>query len=285
MREIGAAERGLRVSVERHLIYEAFGVQCGPAAPRHAHEDQNRAEVSGSGRKLWRQKGTGRARVGEIAPLWRHGGTVFGPQPRDYAYAMPREARRRAALRAVAEACATARSWSRPLRARQPQDEGCSRALDQLGVERQGAARGRAVPQPRSRSRRATSRRLKVVDASQLNVYDVLDHDRSSSRRRRSASWTGVRSRHEEPLEVIRRPLITEKSTLLKETQGTSSASRSHRDANKIEIKKAVETLFRVKVAEVRVANVHGKVKRQGRYVGRRPDWKKAYVASPRARR
>ena len=51
-----------------------------------------------------------------------------------------------------------------------------------------------------------------------------------------------------------------------------------HRDATKPEIKKAVETLFGVKVQEVRVANVHGKVKRQGRFVGRRPDWKKAYV-------
>ena len=51
-----------------------------------------------------------------------------------------------------------------------------------------------------------------------------------------------------------------------------------HRDATKPEIKKAVETLFGVKVADVRVARVHGKVKRQGRYVGQRPDWKKAYV-------
>ena len=58
-----------------------------------------------------------------------------------------------------------------------------------------------------------------------------------------------------------------------------------HRDATKPEIKKAVEKLFNVKVDEVRVANVHGKVKRQGRYAGRRPDWKKAYVVLARARR
>ena len=77
--------------------------------------------------------------------------------------------------------------------------------------------------------------------------------------------------------EVIRRPLITEKSTALKETQRTL-CFEVHRDATKPEIKKAVETLFGVKVADVRVANVHGKVKRQGRYVGQRPDWKKAYV-------
>ena len=77
--------------------------------------------------------------------------------------------------------------------------------------------------------------------------------------------------------DVIRRPLITEKSTLLKETQRTLGFE-VHRDATKPEIKKAVESLFGVKVADVRVINVHGKVKRQGRYVGKRPDWKKAYV-------
>ena len=77
--------------------------------------------------------------------------------------------------------------------------------------------------------------------------------------------------------DVVRRPLITEKTTALKETQ-RSLCFEVHRDASKPEIRKAVETLFGVKVQDVRVANVHGKVKRQGRYVGRRPDWKKAYV-------
>ena len=76
---------------------------------------------------------------------------------------------------------------------------------------------------------------------------------------------------------VIRRPLITEKSTLLKETQRTL-VFEVHRDATKPEIRKAVETLFDTKVADVRVARVHGKTKRQGRHAGRRPDWKKAFV-------
>ncbi len=77
--------------------------------------------------------------------------------------------------------------------------------------------------------------------------------------------------------EVIRRPLITEKSTVARETQ-RAVCFEVHRDATKPEIKKAVESLFGVKVQDVRVLNVHGKVKRQGRYAGRRPDWKKAYV-------
>jgi large subunit ribosomal protein L23 len=77
--------------------------------------------------------------------------------------------------------------------------------------------------------------------------------------------------------DVIRRPLLTEKSTLLKEAQQTL-VFEVHRDATKPEIKKAVEALFETKVKDVRVANVHGKVKRRGRHAGRRPDWKKAFV-------
>ena len=77
--------------------------------------------------------------------------------------------------------------------------------------------------------------------------------------------------------EVIRRPLITEKSTLLRDEKNII-AFEVDRRANKIEVKRAVEAQFKVKVAEVRVTLVHGKTRRQGRSVGRRPDWKKAYV-------
>ena len=76
---------------------------------------------------------------------------------------------------------------------------------------------------------------------------------------------------------VLKTPVITEKSTLLKENMKTL-AFKVLRDANKIEIKDAVENIFKVKVANVRTANFHGKKKRQGKYVGRRSDWKKAYV-------
>lgn len=77
--------------------------------------------------------------------------------------------------------------------------------------------------------------------------------------------------------EVIRRPLITEKSTEMREDNNIV-AFEVHRDANKIDVKKAVEDRFKVKVAEVRIARMHGKLRRQGRYAGHRPDWKKAYV-------
>ncbi len=78
--------------------------------------------------------------------------------------------------------------------------------------------------------------------------------------------------------EIIRRPLVTEKSTLQRELGGNIIAFEVDPDANKIEVKRAVEQLFKVKVEEVRLANVRGKVKRMGRWAGRRRDWTKAYV-------
>ena len=77
--------------------------------------------------------------------------------------------------------------------------------------------------------------------------------------------------------EVIRRPLLTEKSEQQRESSATVTLEVDAR-ASKIEIARAVQAQFKVKVAEVRVARVHGKLRRQGRFFGHRPDWKKAYV-------
>jgi len=77
--------------------------------------------------------------------------------------------------------------------------------------------------------------------------------------------------------DVIRRPLITEKTTVVRE-DGRTLVFEVDRGANKIDIKRAVEALFGSKVENVRTALAHGKFKRQGRYAGRRSDWKKAYV-------
>ena len=77
--------------VNKDVMWESV-VRANAAERRGTHMTKNRALVSGSGKKPWRQKGTGRARVGEIRnPLWRHGGTVFGPQPRSYAYSLPKK--------------------------------------------------------------------------------------------------------------------------------------------------------------------------------------------------
>jgi len=89
--------------VNGHLMWESV-VHANAADRRGTHQTKNRANVSGSGKKPWRQKGTGRARVGEIRnPLWRKGGIVFGPQPRSYDYALPRKIERGALRAALAE--------------------------------------------------------------------------------------------------------------------------------------------------------------------------------------
>lgn len=78
--------------------------------------------------------------------------------------------------------------------------------------------------------------------------------------------------------QIIRRPLVTEKSTLLRESGANVIAFEVAPNANKIQVKHAVEELFKVKVEEVRVFNVRGKMKRMGRWEGKRRDWRKAYV-------
>jgi large subunit ribosomal protein L4 len=89
--------------VKTDLIHESV-VHANAAARRGTHATKNRALVSGSGKKPWRQKGTGRARVGEIRnPLWRKGGTVFGPQPRSYDFHLPRKVEKGALRAAISQ--------------------------------------------------------------------------------------------------------------------------------------------------------------------------------------
>jgi large subunit ribosomal protein L4 len=89
--------------IKTDLIHESV-VRANAADRRGTHATKTRAMVSGSGKKPWRQKGTGRARVGEIRnPLWRKGGTTFGPQPRSYEYQLPRKVEKGALRAALAQ--------------------------------------------------------------------------------------------------------------------------------------------------------------------------------------
>ncbi|MBI3047031.1 MAG: 50S ribosomal protein L4 [Acidobacteria bacterium] len=89
--------------IKTDLIHESV-VRANAADRRGTHATKTRALVSGSGKKPWRQKGTGRARVGEIRnPLWRKGGTVFGPQPRSYEYQLPKKVEKGALRAALAQ--------------------------------------------------------------------------------------------------------------------------------------------------------------------------------------
>ena len=89
--------------IKTDLIHESV-VHANAAERRGTHATKTRAMVSGSGKKPWRQKGTGRARVGEIRnPLWRKGGTTFGPQPRSYDYQLPKKVEKGALRAALAQ--------------------------------------------------------------------------------------------------------------------------------------------------------------------------------------
>ena len=89
--ELELADAVFGADVNEALLYEA--VRHYQASQRAGtHKTKVRGEVAGSGKKLWKQKGTGRARMGSIrSPLWRHGGTIHGPVPRDYSYKLPRK--------------------------------------------------------------------------------------------------------------------------------------------------------------------------------------------------
>ena len=175
VRDIALAPDVFGVKVNRHLLYEAVK-QYRAGGRRGTHMTKNRALVSGTGKKPWRQKGTGRARVGEARnPLWRHGGTVFGPVPRDYGYAMPKKARAaalRSALSQRASEGALRVVEAFPVEA--PKTKVLRGILEKLGVKGKAVLvdhqptdalvlSGRNIPN------------LKVVADTHLTVYDVLD--------------------------------------------------------------------------------------------------------------
>jgi large subunit ribosomal protein L4 len=165
----------------KHLLYEAVKqYRAGGRAGTHA--TKNRALVSGSGKKPWKQKGTGRARVGETRnPLWRHGGTVFGPQPRDYSLAMPKKARAAALRSALAQRVQDGALKIVDRFAVEIPDKPPYRLTRQFAqmLEKLGAGSKTVIVDHEPDQAVVLSARnipgVKLVDASALNVYDVLD--------------------------------------------------------------------------------------------------------------
>jgi large subunit ribosomal protein L4 len=175
IRELKLSAAVFGTKVNDHLLYEAVK-QYRAGARRGTHMTKNRALVSGSGKKPGRQKGTGRARVGETRnPLWRHGGTVFGPQPRDYSYTMPKKARVQALRSALSQrATEGAITVVEAFPVEVPKTKVLKGILDKLGVVGKAVLvehqptdalvlSGRNIPN------------LKVVADTHLTAYDVLD--------------------------------------------------------------------------------------------------------------
>jgi large subunit ribosomal protein L4 len=160
------------------LIWESV-TQENAAERRGTHQTKNRSAVSGSGKKPWRQNGTGRARVGEIRnPLWRKGGTVFGPMPRSYDYALPRKVKL-GALRAALAAKLQAGELVvvEALTAGEIKTKAAAELLKRLGVSGKAVLVDVAVDDNLSRSVRNLPG-VSLVASARLTARSVIDAGR-----------------------------------------------------------------------------------------------------------
>jgi large subunit ribosomal protein L4 len=176
--QVDLADTVFGAEVNPHLLHEASrwylaGLRRGTA------KTKDKSEVSGAGRKLWKQKGTGRARIGSIrSPLWRHGGTVHGPKPRSYEYALPKKmilgALRSALSAKLAEQKLTIiEAWSLDTH----KTKTLRLALGKLDAKKTALL----VAGNENRNLELASRNMEGVKLSATNTlqpYDVLRHDR-----------------------------------------------------------------------------------------------------------
>jgi len=166
-------------AVNEDLLWEA--VKHYRAAQRAGtHATKNRKLVSGSGKKLWKQKGTGRARVGSIrSPLWRHGGTVHGPQPRSYDYAFPRKKLLGALRSALAAKFADGKlTVVESFELKEPKTKDFRKALDALEVTKTALLVEAAKVE--NRNLELSSRNLdgvELVRGNQVHPYHLLRYD------------------------------------------------------------------------------------------------------------
>jgi large subunit ribosomal protein L4 len=175
--EVDLSESVFQYPLKRHLIYEA--VNAYRAAGRSGtRQTKTRAEVSGSGRKLWRQKKTGRARVGSIrSSIWRKGGTVFGPHPFDYDIRFPKRMRKNA-IRSVL----SSRLRQNKVLVVESLELEAPRTRDMVEILKTLGIKGKVllVDREPGRNLELASRNLRgvhVASVGSLNVVDLLDHD------------------------------------------------------------------------------------------------------------
>lgn len=162
--------------VRTHLVHAAV---VNHLANRRAGtaSTKNKALVSGGGKKPWKQKGTGRARAGSSrSPLWRHGGTVFGPMPRDYSYAIPKKAKRAALVDALASKVADNRLiLIDSLNLAEPKTKLVSTLLENLGIQENALVLIKAENKNLTMAARNIPS-VKVLRMENINVYDLLKY-------------------------------------------------------------------------------------------------------------
>jgi len=168
-------------AVNEDLLWEAVK-QYRASQRAGTHATKARWQVSGSGKKLWRQKGTGRARIGSIrSPLWRHGGTVHGPQPRSYDYAFPRKKLLEALRSALAAKFADGKLVVvNAFDLKEVKTKAFREVLDTLKVDR--GALLVEVPKHGNRNLVLSSRNLngvELVASNEVHPYHLLRYDRT----------------------------------------------------------------------------------------------------------
>jgi large subunit ribosomal protein L4 len=175
--QVELADAVFGAKVNAHLLHEASRWYLRTLRAG-THKTKDKSEVSGAGRKLWRQKGTGRARVGSIrSPLWRHGGTVHGPKPRDYSYALPKKmliGALRSALSAklAAQKLTVVDTWVL--------DTHKTKALSEALGKLNHTTSALIVAHGENRNLELASRNIdgvKLVAPNGLQPYDLLKHD------------------------------------------------------------------------------------------------------------
>jgi large subunit ribosomal protein L4 len=165
-----------RSEADPSLLHEAVRMQLAKRRSGTA-ATKTKGYVSGGGRKPWRQKGTGRARSGSTrSPLWRHGGTIFGPQPRDYSYKMPKKAWRRALTLALTDRAADGKLLVvEALELPEPKTKLAKAALAAMGLEHALIVVAEGDDNFARAARNLPNH--KVLALAGLNVYDVLNYD------------------------------------------------------------------------------------------------------------
>ena len=226
--KIELADDVFAAGVNQNLLHESVrhylaGQRAG------THKTKDKSEVSGSGKKLWRQKGTGRARIGSIrSPLWRHGGTVHGPVPRSYEYALPKKmvlGALRSALSAkfADEKLTVVDGWKLESHKTKPFRE----ALDKLDAETKTIL---LVESGANLNLERASRNLAgvtLVPATGLDAYDLLRHDRLMLSREAAAKLSRALSATKPEVPVQIEPAPAKKAASGKGAEAKAAAPKS----------------------------------------------------------
>jgi large subunit ribosomal protein L4 len=200
--QVELADAIFGAKVNQNLLHEASRWYLA-GLRRGTHKVKEKSEVSGAGRKLWKQKGTGRARIGSIrSPLWRHGGTVHGPEPRDYSYALPKKillGALRSALSAklAEEKLTVVEGWQLDSH----KTSKLAATLDKLNFTKSALL----VSHGENRNLELASRNMegvKLIAPNGLQPYDVLKHDRLVLSKDAVARLTRSLDPEKKPVEV-----------------------------------------------------------------------------------